>query len=315
MKSAAAATLQVALAAVLVGCASARLPGTVFRDCPHCPELVVVAAGSTVMGATEDEQRREAIPAPMAATERPLHRVAIARALAVGRFEVTRAEYAAYRAAEPGDGQAGCEVFDGTTRRWTLRNDRSWRDPGFVQDERHPVACISWEEAHGYASWLSRITGRRYRLPSEAEWEFYARAGTRTARYWGEGREAACDHANVSDLTRAEAQGIDASPEVTFQCHDGVVQTAQVGRRPPNAFGLFDVQGNVWEWMRDCYSADHAGAPTDGSARMGGDCSKHMNRGGSWVNSPRYLRSAARHADLTLRRNDVLGLRVVRELD
>ena len=302
-------------AAVMAGCTTSPAPGTVFRDCPQCPELVVVPPGSTVAGAAEDEQRRENIPAPMAATERPTHPVTIQRALAVGRFEVTRAEYAAFRVAEPGDGQSGCDVFDGATRRWSLRDERSWRDPGFVQDDRHPVVCLNWDDAHGYASWLSRITGRRYRLPSEAEWEYYARAGTTTARYWGDSREAACDHANVSDLTRAEAQRIDPAPDVSFQCRDGVVQTAPVGQRPPNGFGLFDVQGNVWEWMQDCYTPDHVGAPTDGAARMDGDCTRHMDRGGSWVNSPKYLRSAARHADLTPRRNDVLGLRVVRDLD
>jgi formylglycine-generating enzyme len=268
-----------------------------------------------VMGATGDEQRREGVPGPMAATERPRHPVTISRALAVGRFEVTRAEYAAFRAAEPGDGQFGCDVFDPATRRWSLRDDRSWRDPGFVQDDRHPAVCINWGDAHSYVIWLSRISGKRYRLPSEAEWEYFARAGTRTARYWGEARDAACDHANVSDLTRADAQGIDTAPEVSFQCRDGVVQTAPVGQHPPNGFGLFDVQGNVWEWLQDCYTPDHAGAPSGGAARTDGDCSKRMDRGGSWVNSPKYLRSAARHADLATRRNDVLGLRIVRELD
>ena len=287
----------------------------VLRDCPQCPELVVVPAGSILVGAPDDEQLRENIPAPMAATERPQHPVTIAKALAVGRYEVTRAQYAAFRRAVPGDGQSGCEVFDVATRRWSLRADRSWRDPGFDQDDRHPVVCVSWEDAHGYVTWLSQVTGRRYRLPSEAEWEYAARAGTLTSRYWGDARDLACDHANVSDLDRAAAQGIDPSPEISFLCRDGVVQTAPVGLRAPNGFGLYDVQGNVWEWMQDCYSEDPAGAPADGAPRMDGDCSRHMDRGGSWVNSPKYLRSAARHADSTTRRNDVLGLRVVRDLD
>jgi formylglycine-generating enzyme required for sulfatase activity len=317
MRPAGAASLAAALTLLLGGCTVPRLPapGTLLRDCPQCPELVVIPRGTATMGAAVDEQQREQIPPALAATEVPAHLVTIPRALAVGRFEVTRAQWAAWRAAEPGDGQAGCDVFNVATHRWDLRSDRSWRNPGFEQDDRHPVVCVNFEEAHGYVTWLSRLTGKRYRLLSEAEWEFAARAGTHTARFWGDGRDVACEHANVSDLTRAEAQGIDAAPDVSFQCRDGVVQTAPVGSRPPNDFALHDMQGNVWEWTEDCFSADYVGAPTDGSARTDGDCSKRMDRGGSWVNSPKYLRSAARHADLVLRRNDVLGLRVVRDLD
>lgn len=311
------AAISAALALSFTACASPRVPdsGTMLRDCLQCPELIIIPRGSFQMGGTAEEHQRESVPAALAAMESPARIVTIPRALAVGRFEVTVAEYAAFRKAQPGDGQAGCDVFDVTTRRWEFRVDRSWRDPGFEQTDRHPVTCVNWEEAHGYVTWLSKLTGKRYRLLTEAEWEYVARAGTQTARYWGDRRDQACGNANVSDLTRAAAHGISRAPEVSFQCSDNVVYTAPVGLVAANGFGLHDVQGNVWEWTQDCFTSGYTGAPTDGSEPTNGDCAQHMDRGGSWVNSPKYLRSAARHADLSGRRNDVLGLRVVREVN
>jgi formylglycine-generating enzyme required for sulfatase activity len=297
--------------------AAAPRPGAVLRDCPHCPEMVVVPAGSFQMGGDEAEHARESIPPEMAAHELPVHPVRIGHALAVGRFEVTRAQYAAFRREQPAvGGDGGCNVIDAAAGKWNLDPARSWRDPGFAQDDRHPVVCVSWNDANAYVAWLSQRTGHRYRLPSESEWEYFARGGTRSTRWWGEQREDTCRYANAADLSRAAVQHVPApTPELVFQCRDGYVQTAPVGRFPPNPFGLSDVSGNAWEWTADCWNPDYTGAPSDGSARTDGDCSKHIDRGGSWVNSPKYLRSAVRHADVTTIRNDVLGLRVVRELD
>ncbi len=244
---------------------------------------------------------REGVTPAMAAIELPPHEFVLAKAIAVGRYEITRGEYAAFRAVEPGDGQSGCETFDVATQRWARRTERSWRNPGLEQTNRHPVVCVSWNDAQSYLAWLTKMSGHRYRLLAEAEWEYAARAGSKTIRYWGNGRDDACHYANVSDLTRADAQNLNGKdPELIFQCHDGTVQTSIVGRQQPNAFGLYDIQGNVWEWTQECLESD---------------CAKHVDRGGSWVNSPKYLRSAARHADVTDMRNDVLGLRVARDLD
>lgn len=275
--------------------------GRVFQDCRDCPAMVVVPAGTSLLGASAEEQMREGVTPAMAAIELPPHEFVLAKAIAVGRFEITRGEYAAFRAAEPGDGQSGCETFDVATQRWARRTERSWRNPGFEQTNRHPVVCVSWNDAQSYLAWLTKMSGHRYRLLAEAEWEYAARAGSTTIRYWGNGRDDACRYANVSDLTRADAQHLNGKdPELIFQCHDGTVQTSKVGRQQPNAFGLHDMQGNVWEWTQECLESD---------------CAKHVDRGGSWVNSPKYLRSAARHADVTDMRNDVLGLRVARDLE
>jgi formylglycine-generating enzyme len=291
-----------ALLLVLCGCQSAQIPANAqFRDCADCPQMVVIPAGSAELGSSGAEREREGVTAAMAAMEQAPHQANFTRPWAVSRFEITRAEYAAFRRAQPGDGQMGCEVYDAASQRWSRRDELSWRNPGFAQNDRHPAICLSWNDASEYVAWLTMKTGKSYRLLTESEWEYAARAGTRSARFWGDDRERACQFANVSDLTRADAQRLNGKdPDLIFQCRDGAVQTAEVGKRPPNAFGLHDVQGNVWEWLQDCSSAD---------------CTKHVDRGGSWVNSPKYLRSAARHADVTQMRNDVLGLRVARELD
>ena len=286
------------------GCATApaeRRAGQGFQDCPRCPAMVVVPAGRSLLGAGADEQSSEGVTPAMAAIELPPHEFALAKPVAISRFEITRGEYAAFRKAEPAGGQSGCETFDVATQRWVSRADRAWRNPGFEQSDRHPVVCVSWHDAQSYVAWLTKVTGHRYRLLTEAEWEYSARAGSRTIRYWGNGRDAACHYANVSDQTRAAAQHLNGrDPELIFQCRDCAVQTSTVGRQAANAFGLYDMHGNVWEWMQDCPQSD---------------CTRHVNRGGSWVNSPKYLRSAARHADVTDMRNDVLGLRVARDLD
>ena len=288
-----------------------------FRDCRDCPEMVVIPAGAFAMGGGAAEHVREHIPAEMAAKEGPVHRVVIAKAMAVSRYEITRGEFALFVATRATDTeQGGCTVLDAATGKWNIELARSWRDPGFVQSDRHPVVCVNWNDAQAYVAWLSAKTQHHYRLLSESEWEYAARASSLTTRFWGEGRDDACQHASVADLTRAEAQHVPMpTSELVFQCRDGFVQTAPVGSFPPNAFGLFDMNGNVWEWTADCLNADYADAPSDGSARTTGDCSKHMDRGGSWVNSPKYLRSAVRHADVAAIRNDVLGLRIARDMD
>ena len=303
----------VLLAACVGGTRSPRV--TLLKDCPRCPQLVIVPAGSAMTGGNADETAREHVPAELAARELPAHRVTLSRPLAVGRYEVTNDEYAVFVAATGRVEPAGCMILDVKTDKWIFDAQRSRGDPGFAQSGRNPAVCVSWNDAHAYAAWLSTLTGHRYRLPSETEWEYAARGGTQSARFWGDDRGGACGHANVADVTLADLLGIgNPDPETYFLCRDGHAYTAPVGSFAPNAFGLYDVNGNVWEWMADCYNETLAGAPGDGRAREG-DCTSHMDRGGSWVNSPKYLRTAARHKDLTTMKNTVLGLRVVRDLD
>jgi len=258
-------------------------PGQVFRDCNDCPEMVVIPAGSFVMGSTEDETSREKVPDEYAKWEKPQHRVNV-RSFMLGKYEVTRGEYAAFvRETGRGDGD-GCRYWTG-----------SWRNPGYGQDDRHPFACVSWDDAKAYTAWLSRKTGKGYRLASEAEWEYAARAGTTTARHWGDAvgqNNANCDGCG----SRWDEKS-----------------TAPVGSFRTNAFGLHDMIGNVWEWTEDCWNENYSGAPADGSSWQTGNCQRRVLRGGSWISRPWNARSAGRNWILTgIRINSDIGFRAAR---
>ena len=172
---------------------------------------------------------------------------------------------------------------------------------------------VDWEHARAYASWLSRETGEQYRLLSESEWEYVARAGTTTPRYWGESSSGQCRHGNGAD---ASARAAFPNPPDSFfiGCSDKHAQTAPVGLFQPNAFGLYDVLGNVWEWTGDCWNESYSGAPADGSVWRAGDCSRRVLRGGSWLNGPGILRAAFRYGDSAAVRNSDLGFRVARTM-
>ena len=239
-----------------------------IRDCrEECPELVVVPAGSFTMGAAEGEENRHA-------SEGPAHGVVIAKPFAIGRYEVTFAQWDACLA----DG--GCR---------SRPNDRGWGRGN------RPVIYVSWKDTVEYVDWLSRRTGKHYRLPSEAEWEYAARAGTRTPYWWGE--TVGEDLANCLDCG---ASAVD--------------RTTPVGSHLPNPFGLYDVHGNVWEWVRDCWAESYAGAPTDGSAMVLPDCNMHVVRGGAWGLSRNELRVTRRIGDRADLRSGRRGFRVVRDL-
>ena len=262
---------------------AAMRPGKVFRDCPECPEMVVVPAGSFTMGSPSFEEGRYD-------GEGPQHRVTIPAPFAVGKYEVMRGEFARFVEATGHSTSNACWAYE--HGKWEEGSGRGWRNLGYLQDERHPVACVSWDDAKEYVRWLSRKTGERYRLLSEVEWEYAARAGTRTSRYWGDDVWAQCDHANGYDRKAKAEHDIDWEHA---PCRDGSVYTARVASYGENGFGLSDMLGNVWEWVEDCWHGSYAGAPTDGSAwESGGDCGERVIRGGSWISGPRYLRSAVR---------------------
>ena len=273
-----------------------RAVGRVFRDCPDCPEMVVVPPGRFDMGSPASEAGRSD-------NEGPVHRVTIGKPFAVGVHEVTRSEFGRFVSATGHAMGNACWTYEDEA--WRNRAGRHWQAPGFPQTDRDPAVCVSWDDAQAYVAWLSRQTGRRYRLLSEAEWEFAARAGTRAARYWGEDESGSCRHAN----------GVDAgagSDETA--CNDGHARTAPVGSYAANAFGLHDVLGNVWEWTQDCWHDDYAGAPSDGRAWERGACKRRVVRGGSWINRPQFLRAAFRVWNAPGYRSANFGFRVARAL-
>ncbi len=264
-----------------------------FRDCPECPEMVVVPAGSYRMGSPSYEQGRQE-------NEGPVHEVTIAAPFAIGVYEVTVAEFGRFVDETGYSAGSSCRTYDSGA-------DRDWRNPGFRQSGRHPVACVSWNDAQAYAAWLSRKTGEEYRLPSESQWEYAARAGTSAARPWGEGESGQCRHANGADESAKENY-----PWVRVaSCRDGHERTAPVGSFGANGWGLHDMLGNVWEWTEDCWNDSYAGAPSDGSAWEFGNCARRVLRGGSWTT---ILRAADRVWSTAGFRNFRYGFRVARTL-
>ena len=244
--------------------------------------MVVLPPGRFLMGSPESDAERWS-----AEREGPVHEVTIARAFAIGRYEITRVQFAQFVAAS-GYLASGCLHWTGAA--WINDLVLGWRNPGYEQGDDEPVVCVAWRDAQAYVRWLSAKAGREYRLPSEAEWEYAARAGTTTSRHWGDSVDAGCDYANLGDHSMRDGLGM--APWV--DCNDGYVRTAPIGRFRPNAFGLHDMLGNVWEWTADCWHEGYEGAPADGSAWVAGACERRSNRGAAWNSHPRNVRSSNR---------------------
>ncbi|MHB8473094.1 MAG: bifunctional serine/threonine-protein kinase/formylglycine-generating enzyme family protein [Gammaproteobacteria bacterium] len=273
--------------------------GATFKDCEACPGMVVVPPGSFVQGSPATEPDREL-------NEGPQHAIQIAYPLAVGQYEITRGQFAQF-AADTKYEAAGCWVYDGS---WRLQNTGSWRSPGFTQTDEHPVTCVSWDDAEAYINWLSTKTRKKYRLLTSAEWEYIARAGSETARVGGDNPAGACVAGNVADRSAAAKY-----PDwKVHACTDGYVYTAPIGSFSPNKFGVYDMLGNVFEWVSDCWNDSYRNAPTDGSAWLQGDCGKRVLRGASWFSMPQYSRFAFRNHFERGRRSATFGFRVARLL-
>jgi formylglycine-generating enzyme required for sulfatase activity len=268
--------------------------GEPFCDLDGSPEMVVVPAGSFTMGSPETEpERRE--------NESPLHKVTIARLFAVGRHAVTRSQFAAFVKAT-GHKAEGAYKWTGSE----FKHDPkvSWRDPGFPQDDSHPVTCVNWDDAKAYVSWLASVTGKPYRLLTEAEWEYVARAGTTTPFWWG------------SSITPAQAN-YDGNYVYKGGGGKGKYRegTVPVGDFAANPWGLYNVHGNVREWCEDVWHDSYVGAPADASAWLeGGNSSSRVVRGGAWVDIPGVLRSAQRGGIHTEFPVDYCGFRLGRTL-
>ena len=244
--------------------------GNVFRDALRSggegPEMVVIPAGRFRMGCLSNDDACQE-------DEKPVREVVIA-SFALSMHEVTRGEFRKFVIGTGRSKGGSCWTYEDGA--WESRDGRGWLSPGYAQTDAHPVVCASWEDAQAYATWLSGETGKEYRLPSESEWEYAARAGTGTKYSWG----------NEIGGNRANCDGCGSRWDDE--------QTAPVGLFARNGFGLYDMHGNVWEWVEDCWNASYAGAPSDGGAWRRGDCAMRVLRGGSWHSNPRYLRAALR---------------------
>lgn len=256
--------------ALLTACSSVpeRSPGSVFSDCDVCPDMVVIPAGEFNQGSPSSEPGRQEV-------EGPQRRVSVP-SFALGAKEVTFAQWDACVSS------GGCGHHP---------DDNKWSRGS------RPVINVNWHDAQEYVDWINgRVEGMPYRLPSESEWEYAARAGTPTAFPWGS--DIGVNNANCADN----------------YCGDGFEVTAPVGSFASNDFGLFDMQGNVWEWVEDCWNDNYSVAPPDGSARRSGDCDAAVLRGGSWGSGSFALRSANRYREGRENRYNAVGFRVARTL-
>ncbi|WP_426416605.1 formylglycine-generating enzyme family protein [Aestuariirhabdus sp. LZHN29] len=260
-------------------------------SCQVCPEMVRLPAGDFYMGAFpgdghSDERGPGGVP----------FSVTIKRSLAMSVSEVTRREYNAFIAANP-DHSSGPRCGGFVAGRFSGDIQQGWRAPGFDQGEEHPVVCIGWQQARAYARWLSEITGRSYRLPTEAEWEYGARAGSITRYWWG--NQMVSEHVNCGRP----------------QCDTEFSATAPARALDSNGFGLYHTLGNVWEWVEDCYQADaytlhFRDYP---KAVSGGERCKRVIRGGSWNEGDWSVRASNREGWLPERPLNDIGFRVVRD--
>jgi formylglycine-generating enzyme required for sulfatase activity len=284
-------------------------PKDVFKECANCPEMVVAPRGSFTMGSPEDEPGR----VERDKDESPQHVVKIDKPFGVERVHVTVDQFAAFVAETHFDAGLKCYIRDGA--KWAEKEGGSWRDPGFAQEGSHPAVCLSWNDAKAYVEWLARKTGKAYRLLTEAEWEYAARARTAPGRYprfwFGTDDKDLCRYgADQKALDTTEwAKGVTVAP-----CNDGYAYTSPGRRFAANDFGLHDMFGDAWQWTADCYHDSYKDAPSDGSAWTTGDCSRRFVRGCSWFGNTSVLRAANRGWRITESRYNNVGFRVGRTL-
>ena len=266
---------------------AAPTAGQSIKDCAQCPELVVIPAGSFTMGSSAAEQALAiagGLNKDQTARESPQHSVSV-KSFAAGKYTVTKGEFANFVSAksyvteaEKGD---GCYVWK--DNKWQTDKASNWRNVGFKQGDDHPVVCVSWNDAKAYAQWVSQVSGKSYRLLTEAEREYAARAGSQSAYWWGDSISTGQANYDGNYSYNGSAKG------------EYRQATVAVSSFQANPFGLYNVHGNVWEWVEDCFHDTYSGAPTDGSAWTTG-CSNNARvlRGGSWSGIPANLRSAFR---------------------
>ena len=270
-----------------------RLPSRLITE-PISLELIWIPEGRFRMGDLSGRGQTD---------ERPVREVAIS-GFWMMRTEVTREMFDRFVAETGHQTGDGCWVFE---TGWRERDGLDWRDPGFEQSGDHPVTCVNWYDAQAFIRWLNHSTGEAFRLPSEAEWEYAARAGSETIYYTGDEPAALCANANAADQSALEHYPGFA----VNSCDDGYVRTAPVASFAANPWELYDVYGNVWEWVEDCWNTSYDGAPSDGRPFLKGDCSRRGFRGGGYGDIPHFARSTLRNRGYATHRKDDIGFRLV----
>jgi formylglycine-generating enzyme required for sulfatase activity len=281
-----------------------------FRDCDVCSEMVVLPSGRYMMGSTADEFAGKDQYHIMFTDETPRHETAV-KSFALAKFDVTKKLFEIF-VNETGFSGKGCQIFNG--KEWVSDANADWKNPGFVQTEQDPVVCVSWNDAQKFIAWInskkSSINSHKYRLPTEAEWEYAARAGTATPMYWGSDRSKQCEFENTRDLSKQRISPI--GPYAN--CDSGYTNTSPVGSFRPNPWGLFDILGNVHQWVSDCNSVGYAAPPPATPELMAISCSFRRARGGSWASIPIGVRAASRSGYKIDTRESVIGFRLAVDL-
>lgn len=270
--------------------------------CEACPDMVEIGPGTFHMGSNGIDGRAEA-------DEQPVHEVALRQSLEISRFEITQAEFDRFVDETGYAPETKCGHPGNAADEWIWIDPLGW---WHEREPEHPATCVNWLDAISYARWLSEKTGDSYRLPTEAEWEFAARAGRQTERFWGDKPKEACGYANGYDELGAARF---PSAKAPHQCNDGYATVAPVGMFEANGFALHDMLGNAAEWVLDCRTESYSGAPSDADeVSEGGWCAYRTLRGGSWHSDETVMRSAYRDWTTPVTRGSMIGFRMVREL-
>lgn len=293
---------------------------TAMRDCPDCPEIIVIPTGEFIMGSDIEEPHRYKLPEYWAIREQPKHKVSVSRQFALGEYEITRAQFKIFAKESGYSPTLGCWHFVGTE--WLFDETRSWKDAKIGETDEYPVTCVNWHDANAYLAWLSYKTTKSYRLASEAEWEYVARAGTQTAFWFGDDPKNICHYVNLGDLDTQDSFGwdktkikYDAMTDWKGQpCRDGYSTLAPVRSTSANPWGVYGLLGNANEWVADCWNDDYQNAPATQEARLtAGDCGIRAMRGQGWTAIAAGTRSAFRLKMNATDRRFTFGFRVARD--
>ena len=273
-------------------------------------EMVEIPGGTFRMGDLSGEGGDD---------EKPVRSVTVS-AFSMGKYEVTVGQFRRFveavgyltDAERNAGSNEGCKTWKISLFEaelvWTPGH--SWKSLEYTIEEYQPVVCVSWNDAQAFVQWLTEHTAKAFRLPTEAEWEYAVRAGSKTKYYFGNEESELCSHANVADNTEISEYMKWTNPA---DCNDGALYPKSVGNYRSNVLGLYDMYGNVWEWVQDCWNESYVSAPTDGSAWTSGDCGRRVMRGGSWSTKPRHLRSANRDWSSRSYRSSIVGFRLAQD--